>query len=271
MTVYIEYVLVDNFFIDYMLLKLSNIIINEKTRKLRLIFSALIGAIFALFMPMIKLSVIPLAIIKILVTVLMIIVLNGYITFKKFLTAIAVFMALTFFCGGVVSAIFYFLEINSQSEISIALMMLPFSVSYALFKNVYKLIKQKKLEKNFMVSFSLSAFGIIAKGKGFIDSGNGAYNDLSPVVFCSEKFIMQFLKSKSFKLNSGLKINTINGESQNKYFICDEIVLYFEDNQNIYNTVTVCISKNLNDKSFDLLLHPALLGGINENKIVKSA
>ena len=57
MTVYIEYVLIDNFIIDYLLLKTSLALSGVMVKRARLFFCAFLGAGFALLLPVISVSV----------------------------------------------------------------------------------------------------------------------------------------------------------------------------------------------------------------------
>ncbi|MBP5466574.1 MAG: sigma-E processing peptidase SpoIIGA, partial [Clostridia bacterium] len=53
MTVYVEYVLIDNFFIDLMLFNTAFKITGQKVSRMRLILCSAFGAAFAFFYPLI--------------------------------------------------------------------------------------------------------------------------------------------------------------------------------------------------------------------------
>ena len=54
MTVYIEYVIIDNFIIDYLLLKTSLVLSGANAQRARLLFCAVLGVGFSLLLPIIS-------------------------------------------------------------------------------------------------------------------------------------------------------------------------------------------------------------------------
>ena len=64
MEVYIEYVIIDNFIIDMLILLFTSLVLGSKVGKLRLVLSTLIGVVGAIFMPFIYLPNIILFFIK---------------------------------------------------------------------------------------------------------------------------------------------------------------------------------------------------------------
>ena len=274
MTVYIEYVIIDNFVIDYMLLKLSLALVGKNVSRKRLVISSALGAMFALLMPMIKTNDIVLVIIKSLVGSVMVVVVSRYKSFNSYLATLAIFMLLTFCIGGAVIGIYNVLGINYSSEVSIATMFLPCYIVIRLVKGSIRAVRQRRQIESFSYRFKVYAFGRVEKGVGFMDSGNMVYDEISPVVFCSKEFAQKFLVCKGFKFSKSLRIDTVNGESYKKCFKTEKIVLYFKDKPNIYNNVTVCISESIKKEFCDIILHPALIGeeyDRKDNAVIKEA
>ena len=100
MVVFIEYVLIDNFFIDFMLLKTTYVIMNITTKKSRLVVASVIGAGVSLVFPLITLTNILTLTIKLLVGVLMVLISYKFTTFRSFYISVVVFLTLTFLAGG---------------------------------------------------------------------------------------------------------------------------------------------------------------------------
>lgn len=274
MTVYIEYVIIDNFVIDYMLLKLSLALVGKNVSKKRLALGATIGTIFALLMPLINVNNILLVIVKFFVGSMMVVVASCYKSLNNYLATLAIFMLLTFCVGGAVIGVYNVLGVNYSSEVSIATMFLPCYLAIKLVRESVKVLKQKRQIESFSYRFKVYAFGRAEKGVGFMDSGNMVYDGINPVVFCSKEFAQKFLDCKGFRFSKSIRIDTVNGASYKKCFKTEKIVLYFKDKPNIYNNVTVCISESIKKDAYDIILHPALIGeeyDREDNAIIKEA
>ena len=125
MIVYIEYVLIDNFVIDYLMLKATFTTTGKRYKKGRLFLCAFLGAIIALVFPLIKVHSVILIAIKVLSGILIILISNDYQKKKDFYVHALLFFWYTFLTGGVIIGVFNILGLNYSSEISIALMVIP--------------------------------------------------------------------------------------------------------------------------------------------------
>ena len=163
MQVYIEYVIIDNLIIDYLLISLSLRVANVKTNKLRLILSSLLGTIVAVIIPLLNIDNLYMFLIKIFLAVLMCYVAGSYISVKKYLITLASFFAFTFLSGGVIIAIFYFADVdyyrgynfNYDSIFPIGFTILIIYILYLLYTLSFKKIVHKIIH-NFPGNLSFS-------------------------------------------------------------------------------------------------------------------
>ncbi len=274
MQVYIEYVILDNLIIDYLLLSLSLRVSNAKTNKLRLISSSVLGTVIAVIIPLLKLGNLYLLMIKILLAFLMCYIAGSYLTIKKYIITLGCFLGFTFLSGGLIIAIFYLADIdfykdynfNYDSVFPIGLTILIMYFLYVFLKRlILKLFKIKSINPFIRKCI------VVVKGKrlsvmGFIDSGNRLYDAKTglPIIVGSNNL---FLKING--LNIALKdagdvlIKTVNGKSLIKIYFVDKLLIYNGQNVNIYNNVLLGRSNSdfLDDVKYDLLLNPSLIEG----------
>ena len=124
MTVYVEYVLIDNLVIDYLLLKATFALTGINYARGRLFVCAFFGAIVALVYPLITNKALSL-IIKVLTGFLITLLAVKYRSKKEYCVNTALFFCLTFLSGGAFIGVCSILGIDYSSEFSIAVMILP--------------------------------------------------------------------------------------------------------------------------------------------------
>ena len=269
MTVYIEYVIIDNVIIDYLLLKATFVFTGFSFRKCRLFLCAFLGAIISLVFPLVEINGLIHTSLKIMSGMLIILLANNYKSFNAFFKCAIVFFLLTFLSGGAVTGIYNLLGISLGTESVVASVILPvYLVLKLLSKTIIYLCKRVDVVK-FCYDVELTHNDKTIKAKGFLDTGNNLYDKESPVILCSSGLIKKFLGESiiNIKFNK-LKLSTVAGEKTNLCFKLDKFILYLENKQHIFNYITVCIADIVGDE-YQIILHPALLkeqNGIESNK-----
>ncbi|MBQ8427241.1 MAG: sigma-E processing peptidase SpoIIGA [Clostridia bacterium] len=266
MGVYIEYVLIDNFVIDYLMLKATFATTGIPCKRGRLFLCALFGAIIALIYPLLEFHTLILTSVKILSGLLIILIAYNYKTPKSYYINAVIFFGYTFLTGGIIIGVFNIFSLNYSSESAIAFMVIP---AYAVIRTavgVIKYIYRRKDVQCAVREIEITAFGVTQKGRGFVDTGNSLFDDDSPVIFCEKAFVRPFLSGdiKRIKFKK-LGVGTVNGLAEKVAFKIDEIKIYNGTNLNIHNNVTVCIVNDIGE-GYDVILHPALIRG-NEYEI----
>lgn len=260
MIIYIEYVIINNFVIDFLLLKTTFLLTGKKTKLYRLILIALLGAFISLVFPLIKIKGVYLTLIKILVGTLLVILSSNFKDIREFFINLVIFYLLTFTLGGIVIGVLSISGIEKAKEIVIALCFIPaFLVLYAV-KKVFIFLYRRKNVENLIYDTELEFNGIKIKGRAFLDTGNLLYYKDSPVIVCEKSFIKKFTESKDFYKNlKKIDITTATGDGQNYCIQLSSFKIFIKDKPNIYNNVALMIAK-INMVGVDILLNPALLG-----------
>ena len=265
MSVYVEYVLLDNFIIDYLVLKATFQLTGLSYKRWRLCCCAFLGGAFAIVYPLISVHVLLLTVIKVLFGLALLLMSNDYSSPKSFYVNALVFFGYTFFTGGAVIGVFNLLGIPLGSEHSVALAVIPI---YLLLNGMARLVRyffRRKEVVSLVREVEITAFGVTVVGKGFLDSGNGLYDGERPVIVCDKRFAERFLNGNLAHIKiKRIEVNTVNGKSLSPAFKIDEIKIYNGDKCNIHNNVTICVSQHSVGEGYDVILHPALFGGEHE-------
>lgn len=255
MNVYIEYVLIDNFVIDFLLLKCTFTITGKKPKNKRLVISSIIGALFALTYPLIN-AITPIIIaVKILFGLLLVLISQKYTCVKDYYVNVVIFFLLTFLTGGAIIGACNLLGINYSSEISIAIMFLP---TYIIIKTVIegvKYIYRRKEEVKNQVEIELIYKNNRVKTQGFIDTGNNLYSKGNPVVVISKKVFLGLTKNQ-LPTFWQMEYATVSGKGKMLCFNIDEMRIYNLAKPNIYTNVTVGFNKNSIGVGYSVILHP---------------
>ncbi len=267
MIVYIEYVLLDNFVIDYLLLKATFATTGKKYSKGRLFLCAFLGAIVALLYPLLDVNRIILTAVKVCAGLLIVLLSANFNSKKEFYIHTVLFFFYTFLTGGAIIGVFGVLGMDYSGEVSIALMIIPTYLLITCMVGVVKYIYRRKDVMSNVVDVQITVLGVSVCGRGFFDTGNAVYDGDSPVVFCSGKFAKNFIKDSviGVKLKK-IMVDTVNGKSQKYALKTDNIKIYQGTNVNIHNNITLCIVGNVCD-GYDVILHPALLNKENYEDI----
>ncbi len=271
MQVYIEYAIIDNLIIDYLLLKTATRCALVKTSFLRLFLSAVIGTVVAVILPLFNFDGISLIIIKLSLGGLMVLIGGSYLTCKKYLLTTLIFFALTLLCGGFIIALFNFALIDyNEFFLSNYDSLMPIGLTVALVYLstktvvyiVVKLLKERSLRpflRQCVVIVNKKRFSV----KGFIDSGNSLYAPKSglPIIVCSNALFEKLKEVNVRESISSVEFETVSGTSKMQLYLIDKLMIYNGLKVNIFNNVLIGVTPHgFNSSSYELLLHP-LLGG----------
>ncbi len=274
MLVYIEYVIIDNLIIDYLLLSLSLRVSNCKTNKFRLILASIVGTLVAVIMPLLNLDNLYLIIIKLILAILMCYLAGKYTSIKKFFLTLLAFLGFTFLSGGVIIAIFYFADIDYTNNFSFnydAVFPIGFTIliMYGLYFALKKLIV--KLSKIKSINAFIRKCILVVKGKrltvlGFIDSGNRLFDTKTglPIIVGSKNLFLKIENLNiSLKEAGNIQIKTVGGNGKIKIYFIDKLLIYNEQKVNIYNNVLIgrADSDFYDDVKYELLLNTSLIEG----------
>lgn len=100
MVVYADVLIVLNLFVNFLILQLTCKICKENYRFIRLIFAALVGAVFSLYIFLPKTGIVTETVFRLTVSALIVLLGFGFDSIKSFLRRIGVFFAVSFLYAG---------------------------------------------------------------------------------------------------------------------------------------------------------------------------
>ena len=218
MVVYIEYAVLDNLIIDYLIVYLTSMVTHVKYTKWNITLALLEGVVFAIVTPLIVLNTYLMVIIKILYSILMVVSLHKYSNVKQFVVHYVLFLSFTFVLGGVRYALLNLFSIPYNSQ---GLLLNGFAVPISIiillaFAYVYimiKLIKYLSKQNNALPYYYDVVLTINGKEhfvRGYLDSGNKLYDNVDgkPVVVLSFTAFCKIFKGFPFQKLLLSNVNT---------------------------------------------------------------
>ncbi len=266
MTVYIEYVFIDNFVIDLLLFMTAFKITGKPVSKARIVICSFSGAIFALLYPLITENVYFITAAKILFGLFLTFIAAKFSSIKDYVSFTAVFLGLTFLTGGTVLGMFSLLGLDYSSEYSIGLMILPVFIAIRAINKLIRFIYRRRDVAFLTVNAEIVCGDKSVQIKGFFDTGNALYDGLSPVIVVSKNAVMPIIGVDLLKNAGYVSLSTAVGKDKKISFKPDALVIYSGGKKNIFNNVRVCVV-NKTFSGYDAILHPALMEMENERKI----
>ncbi|MBO4251363.1 MAG: sigma-E processing peptidase SpoIIGA [Clostridia bacterium] len=267
MTVYIEYVILDNFFIDFMLFKTAFKVTGKSMSRRRTVVCAAAGAIFALVYPLVTDNAVVISVVKVLFGLFLTFIAAKFSSVKDYAAFTAVFFGLTFFIGGAISGFYSLLGISAYSEFSVALTVLPVYLAMKAAIRLVRFFYRKKDISGLVVKAEIFCGERSVVLRGFFDTGNSLYDDLTPVIIVTKSAILPVLDVDLLKGAKQVTVETAVGKERKFSFKPDMLVIYSGGNKNIFNNVRVCVvNKVFSD--YDAILHPAFMENGYERKIV---
>ncbi len=278
--VYIEYVIIDNLIINYILLTLANKLCNASVSKKRLIVADIVGTTAVVFMPWIGNISYLLLLYRFGVAILMCLVLKRW-DFAKYISFLLTFVTITFLFGGFLIATLSIFDIVYTTsgllflnfEIPLSLFVVPIWIYSVLVNKIYHFVISKirysKLTYNATIYTASGHYNLTA----FLDTGNELTDsDGSPVLvmelktFCRvfkdfplQKLLMNGVDDNLLEGAHYINVDTVNRKEKMLVFRVEKLVLHNTAGDSSYNNVMVGISRrNFND--YNLILHKNLCG-----------
>lgn len=267
MEVYVEYVILDNLIMDYILLKETAVLLKEKFFKPRLLIAAAIGALGAVVFPLLKIKVQYLFLLKIALGALICFIAINFNKISSYIKFFNVFLLLTFLLGGAVIGAFYLLGINLDDYGSKLNGVLPVGLS-VLFGYI-SVVVVKRMAKNAVNGLITDKYrykcvlkrGLVAvKVNGYFDSGNLLIDEKTglPIALCKKRLLERLYKGNTnFRPIGEMEFSTVASGGSLRLYPVDGITIEINGKVKFAN----CLLGLVEDRTMkeDLLLGAYLL------------
>lgn len=298
MYVYVEYLLIENIIINFIILYVTEKITRTKTSKLRLFIASLVGSLYTLIVFFPNLQFMGRFLIKFSVSILILIIAFNPERFKEFLKQLSTFYLISFAFAGTTIGIFYIL--NNKLTISnfsfkdhnelMKFLILGIGLAVILIRSILKNNWIRLNQKNCLTDVTINLNNKKAHLRALIDTGNSLKEPISqkPVIiaeYSALKAILPELVKKVYSENKELDLNYVanimeklgdqiklrlipfkslgNENGILIGFVPDSIDIYFDDEtREMTDDIVVAIYNNklTMDEEYNGLLHPEILG-----------
>lgn len=283
MEYYIEFIIFQEFVVDFILLYITGALFYKKVKFKRIAAASLIGVIYSLSVYFVDREFLNNYIVKFLVSVLMLTIAHSPKGFLGYVKFILFFYTLSILTMGIIVSSYYIF----RSRLTIILLFFSIFTVYLIFKLLLYEIRKNKSDKDYFRDIVIYLDGNSVQLVGFIDTGNEMLDALSkrPVIIAEMNHIKDLFKEEVFyeikkayendsnylidlmfrKLHNYnfrlLKYNTIN--SADEYMIGvipSKTVIKYKGNERCVDCIIGIYPKALSDENkFQALLYKKIL------------
>lgn len=219
MQVYIEYVVLKNLVINALVLVLALRFCRWKIDKIAVFFASAIGTVYAVFLPLA--DYLGIFAFKIVLSAVMVAIVTGKCTLKKYASVYAVFLTLTFALGGITTGMQNVFGFDTDTNASLV----PFFVGIGGLvlvcaeKLLYKYIVLARRKHLYVSEIEIAANGKTVKCKAYFDSGNKLYYRNKPTVIVDKSVALEFYGKDGYEnIQNDTYVGTVAGQKKVKVF-----------------------------------------------------
>lgn len=263
--IYIEYALAENFLLDAMLLWLSLKAAKQKIIFRRIALASALGAVFAVVFPLFDVGKAFAYILKFAVGILIcLIAVNGKGIGRYALTAL-LFFGFSFALGGALLAVYSAFSIEYgknengylTESVPVGMVLGGSFVFCVLAVALIKALYRRRALRRFVYPCKVTLGERSVKADGFLDSGNRAKVNGTPVCFLSPDLAFDLLDDKC--MTEEMTIVTMSGETTIKIFLADSLEIYCGEKPNIIRKVYFAPSTNIRAREYKIILNAGVL------------
>ena len=279
MVYYVEYVFVENFIIDFILLFITGKLIKRVIIFKRLIIASLVGSLYVILTFYIGREFMAFFIVKFSISVLMIIIAFDSKGILTNIRVIICFYITSLIMVGIISALYYL----TYDKLTVNAIIMSIFTGYAALHFFFKEIKDRINRHNYKRTVNVSIGNSSKTFRGYIDTGNeltdpmtgkhvmvvniDCIKDILGDELCNK--IMEFYDNKCYESlfdeNNSIilriiKYNTISNSGENMVCIVPDEIEIINNNNSIFIDAIIGIHpKRISMDDYDALLFKKLL------------
>lgn len=271
MTVYIEYVLIDNALIDCLLIFYTYKLLRLPLSKIKLIISSILGGIFALIFPLFSLPKIFSIACKVVFGLIIEIIPSKIFTFKTMTRLSVCFYLLSFLTGGALMGIESLLNVNS-GQVFLSIYLVTIYLIVFLVEKAFNVINKSIKQENFTYRVRIETSKTPIEVLGFLDSGNFLFYKNQPLIVIDYSLFNKLIKSNEDLKRADIRqieVSSVNGLKKKNSFIIEKMDIYFREQWNTYNNVRAIVGQTFG--KYKVILNLELMGDDYENNANKKS
>jgi len=206
MDIYADILLLENIMMNYLILWLTSMTVKVRTGRVKMFAASVVGALYALLIFFPGYRVLYSAVMKVLLSFLIIIIAFTPLRFREFIKQLSVFYLISFVLGGAVFGLFYFTNIGTITADGVFLIKgIPISVLAGAgvvtaliirlcLVPLYNYLERKTLYHSFTVHVGDRS----AEAVGLLDTGNELYDPITnyPVIVVQYSAVRELLHER---------------------------------------------------------------------------
>jgi len=265
LTVYIEYIFIENLIMNYLLLYQTSSFIKERVKKVKLFLAAMVGAMYVCIMFFLRLEMLNYAFSKLLLSFVMIYVCFTPKEVRKYIKEILYFYLISVINVGTYLFIITMFNITlSNKLLKIIVYALGAAVIWCIDKQMWKMFKLNLNKENLVYDVYVPNGNKYVSYKGFIDTGNTSkHMGSSRMIFYANRRKIDVSSFEKVTIN----VNTVNNMESLEGYLIDNVIVKNKDTVKLVDIV-MCFSKEdiKNKLGCDMIMnyeiYEELMGGI---------
>ena len=234
MQVYIEYAILDNFFVDYFLLRQAAVILRIPFKKRWLAFAAVVGTTVAVILPIFNVPTVISFVIRISLGFIISFIAVRHRNFLCFVKYFNVFLLLTFLLGGAIVGIMSIIGIPYDVKAYYSNKLLPIGLNvlfgYLLYFGIRRFVD--RFVSSVLIAPDLYDAEIVVNGMNFkavafFDNGNRLKDEKTglPIIICDEKFFDKLCAATRLCVQGKILYSTASGTGENEFYKTDYVIV----------------------------------------------
>lgn len=269
MTIYLDYIFIENLIVDYILLRETAHIARKNVSNKKILLATIIASCYVVFMMYLKIQQLNYIFCKILLVIVIV-----YITFKpkfigEYLKIIALFFLISVINVGSLNVVMNLLNVqNSNSVLKLIVYVASFLLSKFFANNMWEIYRRDIKNNDLTYDVKLEINKKTYKYKAFLDTGNNvfSYTNNVPVIF-AELLDYEMLNDLKCKEYFNICTVTLSSQIEKKAYMFENVeITKNEKTWHVKVGVVFEKTKLSKDGSYNMLLNYILytqnLGGI---------
>ena len=286
MDLYIEYVIIDNMVMNYVILKMIDVTMGATIKKFNKVTVCSMGTVFAIFLPYLYFNKLLLFGYRFVVSIILVLCIQRFKKLRLFLGVYFLFVLYTFLLGGVCFGLINIMGfeysasnlIMSTFEFPMGIFVLILFMLLLMFKRIILYAKNRFRVSNYMYNVTIFDGCNSASIVGFMDSGNNIELDNNGINIISVSTFLKLHKDidlmdviqkkkniKGLQCVDYINIGGIGEEEKYLTFKIDKM----EVNGRIFVAPRMVLAMK-NFGNYDCILHRQFVEGINEKVYFKN-
>lgn len=265
MVIYVDVLFIINFFITFLLLRVTSVLSKRNFSVIRAVVASAFGGLYSLIILADNISPVLLTLSKPVAAVVFLLIAFKFYRVRQFVISLFVFLFANFVFLGIIAGIYFlsrsdmivihnsivYFDISARSLLGCAFFAYIFS---CVIVRLYNRALSKKEIYTITVEYNSKSVTLFA----FADTGNNLTEPFSnaPVIIADREKISQLSRGAKTRI---IPISTVNSQSLLTAFKPDRVTVKASGFSEVIDNVYIAMSDDIKEKSFSAIINPKIL------------